>query len=81
MHNTIYIYISFRCIRNLGKCESSPSDSVARQPFNLAACFSAFSCFLQNNSTTNTMQFKALDLQYVVSVRNMKTLGTLYINH
>jgi len=71
----------FRCIRNLGTCESSPSDSVARQPLNLVACFRAFSCFLQNNSTTNNMQFKAVDLQYVVSVRNMQTLRMLYINH
>lgn len=73
--------IPFSCIRNLDICESSPSDSVARQLLNLAACFPAFSCFLQNNSTTNNMQFKETDLQYVVSVRNIQTLRTLYINH
>jgi len=72
--------MSFHCIRNLGTCVLSLSDSVARQPLNLAACFPAFSCFLQNNSTTNNIQFKALDLQYVASVRNVQTLRTLYIN-
>ena len=33
-----------------GIYEEPPSDSVARQPFNLDPCFATFSCFVQNSS-------------------------------
>jgi hypothetical protein len=34
-----------------GIYEEPPSDSVARQPFNLDPCFATCSCFVQNGSS------------------------------